>query len=353
MALKLGVWASPVDQTGLDFVIEAERLGVDTAWVPEFWGYDALTPIAAAAAVTERIRLASGIVQVGTRTPTMLAMTAMSLQHLSEDRFVLGLGTSGPQVMEGWHGVPFSKPVRRTRETIEIIRQVSGGHRLTYDGDIFQLPLPDSEGKALRSAAPPAHIPIYLASLGPANLRLTGAAADGWIGNSFFCETADVFLDEIRAGAESAGRSLDNIDLTVSVGVEITDDVDAAGRRHASGFAFTFGAMGSKKSNFYNNAFERQGWGEDVAEVQRLWLAGDREAAAARVPAEIGLRTNIIGPPDEIRRRLREYRDCGINEIRIGPMGTTLDEQLDGLGHFLDLLADVNAEPVADDGITR
>ena len=344
MTLTLGVWALPVDREGLDYVIEAERLGVDSAWVPEYWGYDALTPIAAAAAVTERIRLATAIVQLGSRTPAMLAMSAMSLQSISGGRFALGLGTSGPQVIEGWHGVPFDKPITRTRETIDIVRLVSQGERLEYDGDVYQLPLPGGEGKPIRAAAPPVEIPIYLASLGPANLKLTGAAADGWIGNSFFCETADVFFDQIRAGAESVGRSLDDIDLTVSVGCEITDDVAEAGRRHASGFAFTFGAMGSANSNFYNNAFARQGWGDDVAEVQRLWLEGDRDAAAARVPIEIGLRTNLIGPPEEIKRRLREYRDCGVNTLRIGPMGDTLDDRLAGLGQLTDLVNAVNDE---------
>ncbi len=344
MTLTLGVWALPVDREGLDYVIEAERLGVDSAWVPEYWGYDALTPIAAAASVTERIRLATAIVQLGSRTPAMLAMSAMSLQSISGGRFALGLGTSGPQVIEGWHGVPFDKPITRTRETIDIVRLVSQGERLEYDGDVYQLPLPGGEGKPIRAAAPPVEIPIYLASLGPANLKLTGAAADGWIGNSFFCETADVFFDQIRAGAESVGRSLDDIDLTVSVGCEITDDVAEAGRRHASGFAFTFGAMGSANSNFYNNAFARQGWGDDVAEVQRLWLEGDRDAAAARVPIEIGLRTNLIGPPEEIKRRLREYRDCGVNTLRIGPMGDTLDDRLAGLGQLTDLVNAVNDE---------
>ncbi len=344
MTLRLGVWARPIDRPGLDYVIEAERLGVDSVWVAEAWGHDALTPLAAAAAVTDRIRLGSAIAQLGTRTPAMLAMTAMTIQHLAEGRFVLGIGTSGPQVMEGWHGIAFDKPITRTRETIEIIRLVSSGARLAYDGDVYQLPLPGGQGKAIRSMAPPTDIPVYIAALGPNNLRLTGAAADGWIGNSFFCETADVFFDEIRAGAESAGRSLDDIELTVSVSVEITDDVEAAGRRHASGFAFTFGAMGSASTNFYNRAFARQGWGDDVAEVQRLWLAGDREAAAARVPIEIGLRTNLIGPPDEIRRRLREYRDCGVNTLRIGPMGDTLDESLDGLGHLMGLIDEINEE---------
>lgn len=345
MTLKLGVWANPIDSAGRDYIIEAERLGVDIAWVPEAWAYDAMTQLGALAAVTEKIRLGSAIAQIGTRTPAMLSMTAMTLQKMSAGRFVLGLGTSGPQIMEGFHGVEFDRPIARTRETIEIVRLASRGERLAYHGEIYQLPLPGGECKAIRPRGEPAHIPVYVASLGPANLRLTGAAGDGWIGNSFFCETADVFFDEIRAGADSAGRSLSDVDLTVSVGVEFTDDVDAAARRHADGFAFTFGAMGSKDSNFYNNAFAKQGWGDDVAAVQSLWLAGDRAGAAARVPAEIGLGQNLIGPPAEIKRRLRQYRDCGINSLRIGPIGETLDAQVDGLGQLMDLLLEVNAEP--------
>ena len=334
----------PVDREGLDYVVEAERLGVDSVWVPEFWGYDALTGLGAIAALTDTIKLGTAIVQLDTRTPAMLAMSAMSLQQLSGGRFLLGVGASGPQVMEGWHGVPFAKPVRRTRETIEIIRMITAGERLVYDGEVYQLPLPGGEGKALRAAAPPVHVPVYIASLGPANLRLTGAVADGWIGNSFFCESADVFFDEIRAGAESTGRTLDDVELTVSVGVEITNDVEEAGRRHAEGFAFTFGAMGSRSSNFYNNAFARQGWGDDVAEVQRLWMEGERDAARARVPVAIGLRQNLIGPPEEIRRRLREYRDCGVSSLRLGSLGDTLDVQVDTLGQVMDLVREVNGE---------
>ena len=173
--------------------------------------------------------------QLGARTPAMLAMSALSLQALSGGRFVLGIGTSGPQVMEGWHGVRFDKPVRRTRETIEIIRAITAGERLEYHGEIYELPLPGGEGRAIRSLMPPTHLPIYVASLGPANLRLTGELADGWIGNSFFPETADVFLDPIREGAARAGRDIADLDLTVAVGVEFTDDVEAAGRRHADG----------------------------------------------------------------------------------------------------------------------
>ena len=242
----------PTSAAGIELVRQAERLGVDSVWVPEFWAGDALTPLAYLAAQTSTIRLATGIVQLGARTPAMLAMSAMSLQALSGGRFVLGIGSSGPQVMEGWHGVPFDQPVRRTRETIDIIRTVTAGHRLEYDGEVYQLPLAGGEGRAIRSLMPPTHVPIYVASLGPANLRLTGELADGWIGNSFFPETAEVFLDPIRDGASRAGRSLADLDLTVSVGVEFTDDVDAAGRRHAEGYAFTFGAMGSATTNFYN-----------------------------------------------------------------------------------------------------
>jgi len=196
---------------------------------------------------------------------------------------------------------------------------------------------------------PPTHVPIYVASLGPANLRLTGELADGWIGNSFFPETADVFLDPIRDGAVEAGRTLDDIDLTVSVGVEFTDDVDAAGRRHAEGYAFTFGAMGSATTNFYNNAFERQGYGDDVRDVQRLWLAGDKDAARKRVPTAIGLGTNLIGTDDLIRERLRLYRDAGVNTLRANfhneSASDDLDLQLDDLGRLLDLVKAVNDEP--------
>jgi len=277
----------------------------------------------------------------------MLAMTAMTLQGLSGGRFLLGIGTSGPQVMEGWHGVSFDRPVRRTRETIEIIRAITAGDRLDYHGEIYELPLPGSEGRAIRSLMPPTHLPIYVASLGPANLRLTGELADGWIGTSFFPETADVFLDPIREGAVRAGRDIADLDLTVAVGIEFTDDVEAAGRRHADGYAFTIGAMGSAGTNFYNNAFERQGYGDDIREVQRLWLAGDKDAARRRVPTAIGLGTNLIGTDDLVRDRLRLYCDAGITTLRANLHGgpdVDLDRQLGDLERLLDLVRQVNDE---------
>jgi len=242
--MRVGIGAAPFRPEAVEFVRQAARLGVDSVWCPEFWAGDAFTPLAYLAACTSTIKFGSGIAQLGARTPSMLAMTAQSLHALSGGRCLLGIGTSGPQVMEGWHGVAFDKPVRRTRETIEIIRTITAGDRLDYRGEIYQLPLPGSEGRAIRSLMPATHLPIYVASLGPANLRLTGELADG---TSFFPETAEVFLDPIRQGAARARRDLTDLDLdlTVAVGVEFTDDVEEAGRRHADGYAFTIGAMGS------------------------------------------------------------------------------------------------------------
>lgn len=341
--IHVGVYGNLYGQDGVEFVLAAERLGSDAVWVPEFWAGDAFTPLAFLAATTSRIRLATGIVQLGARTPAMLAMSAMSMQVLSDGRFVLGVGTSGPQVMEGWHGVRFDRPVQRTRETIEILRAVSAGERLSHGGEVYTLPLPGGEGRSIRSLLPPVHIPIYIAALGPVNLRLTGELADGWIGNSFFPETADVFLGPIREGAAAAGRDIAELDLTVSVGVDFTDDVEGACRRHAEGYAFTFGAMGSASTNFYNNAFERQGFGDDVRAVQRLWLRGDKEAARRRVPLEIGLRTNLIGSGEMVRDRLRLYRDAGVTGLRAQFAGDH-HRQLDDLAHLLDLVSEVNAE---------
>jgi F420-dependent oxidoreductase-like protein len=350
--MRVGVHANVLSSTGADFVREAERLGADAVWAPEFWAGDAFTPLAYLAATTSTIRLGTAIVQLGARTPAMLAMSAMSIQALSGGRFVLGIGTSGPQVMEGWHGVRFDRPVTRTRETIEIIRKVASGERLSHDGAVYTLPLPGGEGSTIRSMLPPAHVPIYVAALGPANLRLTGELADGWIGNSFFPETAEVFFGPIREGAASAGRSLNDLDLTVAVSLEFTDDVEEAARRHADGYAFTFGAMGSATTNFYNDAFGRQGFAEDVAEVQRLWRSGDKEAARRRVPIEIGSGTNLLGPDDVVRDRLRRYRDAGVTGLRVGLAGSGLARQLDDLGRLLELVRDVDDEVATGGGPT-
>jgi F420-dependent oxidoreductase-like protein len=330
----------------VDFVVEAERLGAHSVWVPEAWGQDALTPLSYLAARTASIRLGSGIVQVGARTPANLAMAAMSLQTLSGGRFLLGLGTSGPQVMEGWHGVRFASPLAATRETIEIVRRVAAGERLEHHGRVYDLPLPGGPGLAIRSMLPPAPVPIYIAALGPKNLALTGELADGWIGNAFLPEHAgEAFLPFLHEGAARAGdgRRLADLDLLIPVAVEFTDDVDEAAARHARGYAFTIGAMGSKDTNFYNAAFARQGFADDVAAVQDLWLAGRREEAAERVPVDIGLKTNLLGTPAMVRQRLRLYRRAGITTLQ-AKLDGDLPHKVDTLAQLIDLVSEVNEE---------
>jgi F420-dependent oxidoreductase-like protein len=338
--MQVGIAAHVASQQDAQFVRDAERIGAASVWVAEAWGQDALTPLAYLAAQTERIILGSAIAQLGARSPAMLAMSAMSLQLLSGGRFRLGIGTSGPQVMEGWHGVRFTAPLAATRETIGIIRTIASGQRLSQAGQVYQLPLPDGPGRALRSMLPPTPVPIYVAALGPRNLELTGELADGWIGNTFMPEHAEIFLAPLRAGVAKANRSLAELDLVIPVGVEITDDVEAAVRRHARGYAFTIGAMGSKDNNFYNAAFTRQGFGEDVRAVQELWLAGRREAAADRVPLELGRKTNLIGTPDMIVERLRLYRDAGITTVQAKLDGDRAT-QLDTLAQLVELTAEI------------
>jgi F420-dependent oxidoreductase-like protein len=330
----------------VDFVVQAERLGAHSVWVPEAWGQDALTALAYLAARTGAIRLGSGIVQVGARTPANLAMAAMSLQALSGGRFLLGLGTSGPQVMEGWHGVRFPSPLSATRETIDIVRRVAAGERLEYHGRVFDLPLPGGPGRAIRSMLPPAPVPVYIAALGPKNLALTGELADGWIGNAFLPEhAAEAFLPFLQEGVAKAGdgRRLADLDLLIPVAVEFTDDVDEAAARHSRGYAFTIGAMGSKDTNFYNAAFARQGFADDVAAVQDLWLAGRREEAAARVPRDIGLKTNLLGTPAMVKERLRLYRRAGITTLQ-AKLDGDLQHKVDTLAQLIDLVTELNEE---------
>lgn len=340
--MRIAIAAGAVDADGVTFVTEAERLGADSVWTAEAWGYDALTPLAFLAARTSRIRLATGIAQLGARTPAMLAMSAMSMQALSQGRFILGLGTSGPQVMEGWHGVRFASPLTTTRETIEIVRKVARGERLVHDGVVYRLPLPDSAGRGLRPMVPPSSVPIYIAALGPRNLELTGELADGWLANAFMPETASAFLEPLGRGAARAGRTPADLDIVVPVAVELTDDEEDAARRHARGYAFTIGAMGSRDRNFYKAAFERQGYGDDVRVVQELWLDGRREEAADRVPLDIGRRTNLLGPPDLVRERLRLYKAVGVTTLQAKLAGD-LDERLATLARLIELCAEAGA----------
>jgi F420-dependent oxidoreductase-like protein len=322
--VKVAVVVEPRLPGTAEFASAAEELGVASLWVPEVWGYDALTGLAYLAATTSRIGLGTFVVQLGSRSPALLATSALSLQELSDGRFLLGVGTSGPRVMEGWHGVRFRKPVQTTRETIEILRTVSRGERLEHPGEIYPLPLPDSGGRALVPLVRPAHVPVYNAAMGPQNLRLTGEVADGWLGNAFIPETAEVFLGPLREGAEAAGRTLADLDLVAPVAVEFTADKaegHAAARRHADGYAFTIGAMGAAGRNFYNDAFTRLGYGREVATVAELWQAGRRDEARAAVPLDLGRLTNLVGTEKAIAERIDRYRAAGI---------TTLLAKLDG-----------------------
>jgi F420-dependent oxidoreductase-like protein len=325
--------------TGSAYVVEAERLAAESVWTPEAWGHDAVAPLAFLAARTSRIGLGTAIMQAGTRTPALIAMTSLSLASMSNGRFRLGLGVSGPQVIEGWHGIRFDRPVRRLRETVEIVRRATRGDRLTYKGEIYELPLPDGEGKALRVGAKPReNIPIYLATLSPKSLEMTGEAADGWLGTSFMPDHAEVFLDHLAAGAQRAGRSLQALDLHVSAGVvSFSDDVEKLIPPRKPGLAFSLGAMGSRRHNFYNDAYRRAGYPDVAAEVQRLWLEGRRDEATARVPDELVLKTNLLGTDAMVRERLALYRRAGITTIRVEPAGDTLDARIANLGRLLEL----------------
>jgi F420-dependent oxidoreductase-like protein len=291
------------------------------------------------AARTTRLLLGTGIMQISARAPSMTAMTALTLAALSGDRFLLGLGASGPQVVEGLQGLPFARPLRRMRETIEIVRMAFRGEKLEYAGEIHRLPLPGGEGKALRLAQPAnPRIPVYLATLAPKMLELTGELADGWLGTSFTPEHAEAHLAHIRRGAERAGRSPDEIEICVQAAVGFADDPEPLVRSRKPYLAFTLGAMGSAKTNFYNEAYRRGGFADAAAEVQRLWLEGRREEAARRVPDEMVLQSGLLGTEAMVRERIRAYRDAGVGMLTLGPIGEGATEQLDVLGRAVELV---------------
>jgi F420-dependent oxidoreductase-like protein len=338
--VKVGALIEPRSPGAADFAIAAQRVGVSSLWVPEVWGYDALTGLAYLAAKTTTIGLGTFVVQLGSRSPALLATSALSLQELSGGRFMLGVGTSGPGVMEGWHGVRFRRPVQTTRETIEIVRTVSRGDRLEHSGEIYPLPLPNSAGTVLRPLVRPDHVPVYVAAMGPQNLRLTGEVADGWLGNAFIPEAADVFLGPLGEGAALAGRTLADLDLVAPVAVEFTDTKEAgdeAARRHADGYAFTIGAMGAGGKNFYNDAFTRLGYGAGVETVAKHWKDGRREQAERAVPIDLGRLTNLLGTDDAIAERVDRYREAGITTL-LAKLEGTFGQQLSTLERLIGIV---------------
>lgn len=342
MKVAVGIGAANENwEDAAAFIQEAERLGVYSAWSAETWGHDAATPIGFMAARTKTIRLGTGIIQAAARTPANIAMISLALASMSNDRFILGLGASGPQVVEGWHGVPFKGAVQRLRETMDIVRMATRGERVHYEGKIYTLPRPGGEGKALKTSARPRNVPIYLATLSPKSLELTGELADGWIGTSFIPEHAEIFFGPMAAGAAKAGRRLADLDLQAAAGaIAFGDDLERLIAPRRPGLAFTLGAMGSRQHNFYNDAYKRAGYTETALEVQRLWLDGKREEAAANVPDEMVTLTNLLGTDDMVRARIKAHQAAGVTTMRVQPEGRTLAERVETLGRFMELVKD-------------
>ncbi|PKV99991.1 F420-dependent oxidoreductase-like protein [Amycolatopsis echigonensis] len=331
-----------------DFVVEAEKLGLDICWVAEAWGSDGPSALGYYAARTERMLLGSGIMQVGTRSPVALAQTAITLSNLSGGRFLLGLGASGPQVIEGLHGVPFARPLARMRETVEIVRRTFEGGKISYSGSEFRIPLPGGDAVPMRLSMRAEHeIPIYLATLSPSMLRLTGEVADGWLGTSFVPEgAAEAYFSHLDEGLARSARTRSDLDVCQGAEVAFAPDEDAlramvAGRKKE--LAFSLGGMGSASTNFYNKAYSRQGWAEAAAEVRERWQAGDRDGAAASVTDEMVLGTTLIGTEPMVRERLRVWRDAGVDTVRLYPAGDTLDARLATLAKAIDLVREIGS----------
>ena len=330
----------------VQFAVEAEKLGLDMCWVAEAWGSDAPSALGYLAARTDRMLLGSGVLQVGTRSPVLVAQTAITLSNLSKGRFLLGLGASGPQVIEGLHGISFSRPLARISETVDIVRQVFAGGKISHAGNEFHIPRPGGEAVPMRLSTRPEHsIPVYLAALSPAMLRLTGQIADGWLGTSFVPEgAADAYFCHLDDGLAAAGRSRADIDICQGAEVAFAADEDqlramVTGRKKE--LAFSLGGMGSSSTNYYNQAYSRQGWADVAAEVREHWQRGDRDGAAALVTDEMVLATTLIGTEEMVRARLAVWREAGVNTVRLYPAGDTLDAKLRTLGRAIELVREI------------
>ena len=332
-------WDRDAFKDQLTYVQEAERMGAHAVWTVEGWGQDAVTPLAYLAARTKTIKLGTAIMQITARAPAMTAMTAMTLSSLSEGRFILGLGSSGPQIVEGLHGQSFERPLSRMKETIKIIQAAFAGEKITSSSEQVKLPLPNGEGKPMRLAQPPnEEIPLYLATLGPKSLEYTGQVAQGWIGTAFTPERADALLDPIWAGAESAKRDKSQIDVHVgAASVAFGEDIRSLVQTLKMSKAFTLAAMGSKNTNFYNDAYSKSGWAEAAQKVRNLWLKGQRDQAALSVPDEMVLQTNLLGTEKMVAERLRVYREAGVTTLKVAPIGSDLEERINALGKVIDL----------------
>jgi F420-dependent oxidoreductase-like protein len=331
LGLNVGYWGLGLSSAQqLELVKEAEAAGYEIVWAAEAYGSDAATVLAWIAAQTERIRIGSAIFQMPARSPAMTAMTAATLDQLSNGRMTIGIGSSGPQVAEGWHGQRFARQLGRTREYVEILRKALAGERLVYEGDTYTLPLPDGPGKALKLmiGTVQERIPIYVAAIGPKNMQLAGEIADGWLPMFFSPEHVGESRELLEEGAGRAGRSLDgSFDIAPTVNVCIDDDVDRARDSMRHFIALYVGGMGSREKNFYNALVRRYGFEQAADEVQDLYLGGKKDEAAAAVPPELIDTITLVGPRDKVRDRLAVYRDAGVGTLTISPVAFDADER--------------------------
>jgi F420-dependent oxidoreductase-like protein len=342
LGLHIGYWGLGMSaQEQLDLVLEAERLGYDSVWTAEAYGSDAATILAWLAGQTERVKLGSAIFQMPGRSAAMTAMTAATIDQISGGRMLLGIGSSGPQVAEGWHGQRFAKQLQRTREYIAVVRMALARERVVFEGETLQLPLPDGPGKALKLTIAPVQdrIPIYLAAIGPKNTQLAGEIADGWIPIFFSPENVGDLRPLLEEGAARAGRSLDGFDIAPTVNVSIDDDLQAARDRMRPFIALYVGGMGSRKQNFYNALAVRYGFEAAAKEIQDLYLDGKRDEAAAAVPDELIDTVTLCGPADHVRERLAVYRDAGVGTLGITPVAGSKDDRIEQLRLVAELAA--------------
>jgi F420-dependent oxidoreductase-like protein len=340
LGLMVGYWGlgmGPQDQ--LEVVQEAERLGYDSVWAAEAYGSDAATVLAWLAAQTSTIKLGSAIFQMPGRSPAMAAMTAATISELSGGRMILGIGSSGPQVAEGWHGQRFARQIQRTREYVAVVRKALARERLEFKGETLELPLPDGPGKALKLMITPPqdHIPIYLAAIGPKNTALAGEVADGWIPTFFSPEYVADFRALLQEGADRAGRSLDGFEIAPTVQCFISDDREMARNLMRPVLALYIGGMGSRKQNFYNNLMQRYGFEEAAKEVQDLYLDGKKAEAGDALPDELIDMVTLCGPRDVVGERLTAFREAGVGTLMVTPMAFDRQGRIDQLRALAEL----------------
>jgi F420-dependent oxidoreductase-like protein len=334
LGVHIGYWGLGLTrQDQLDIVLEAERLGYDSVWAAEAYGSDAATILGWIAGQTSKIRIGSAIFQMPGRSPAMTAMTAATLDQLSEGRMILGIGSSGPQVAEGWHGQRFGRQIQRTREYVAVVRKALARERLEFHGETLDLPLPDGPGKALKLTIAPVQdrIPIYLAAIGPNNTRLAGEIADGVIPFLFSPEHVSEVRPLLEEGAARVGRDLDGFDIAPTVNVFVTDDLAAARDAMRPFLALYVGGMGSREKNFYNQLVQRYGFEDAAREVQDLYLEGRRDEAMAALPDELIELVSLCGPADRVRERLDVFRQAGVGTLGVSPMAWDKDGRLEQL----------------------